>query len=95
MKISTFRISKDSVQKIRHSIRVLQGIRILIEELCLCYKFSTIFINLIHIPVTKGQLISKCPYEMIVSSKIPTKLFLDFVGNIVQMMKPKGHFEIN
>ena len=26
----------------------------------------------------KGQLISKCPYEMIVSSKIPTKLFLDF-----------------
>ena len=25
----------------------------------------------------KGQLISKCPYEMIVSSKIPTKLFLD------------------
>ena len=28
--------------------------------------------------VSKGQLISKCPYEMIVSSKIPTKLFLDF-----------------
>ena len=26
----------------------------------------------------KGQLISKCPYEKLVSSKIPTKLFLDF-----------------
>ena len=30
----------------------------------------------------KGQLISKCPYEMIVSSKIPTKLFLDFCPEI-------------
>ena len=28
--------------------------------------------------VPKGRLISKCPYEMIVSSKIPTKLFPDF-----------------
>ena len=28
--------------------------------------------------LAKGQLISKCPYEIIVSSKIPTKLFLDF-----------------
>jgi hypothetical protein len=26
----------------------------------------------------KGQLISKCPYEKSVSSKIPTKMFLDF-----------------
>ena len=26
----------------------------------------------------KGQLISKCPYEITVSSKIPTKLLLDF-----------------
>ena len=26
----------------------------------------------------KGQLISKCPFEMTVSSKIPTKLLLDF-----------------
>ena len=30
----------------------------------------------------KGQLISKCPYEMIVSSKILTKLFLDFCPEI-------------
>ena len=30
----------------------------------------------------KGQLISKCPYEIIVSSKIPTKLFLDFCPDI-------------
>ena len=29
-------------------------------------------------PATKGQLISKCPYEKSVSSKLPTKLFLDF-----------------
>ena len=28
--------------------------------------------------VGKGQLISKCPYKKSVSSKIPTKLFLDF-----------------
>ena len=26
----------------------------------------------------KGQLISKCPYEITVSSNIPTRLFLDF-----------------
>ena len=32
--------------------------------------------------LSKGQLISKCPYEMIVSSKIPTKLFLDFCPEI-------------
>ena len=32
--------------------------------------------------VGKGQLISKCPCEIIVSSKIPTKLFLDFCPEI-------------
>jgi hypothetical protein len=31
---------------------------------------------------TKGQLISKCLYEISVSSKIPTKLFLDFCPEI-------------
>jgi hypothetical protein len=30
----------------------------------------------------KGQLISKCPNEIIVASKIPTKLFLDFCPDI-------------
>jgi hypothetical protein len=30
----------------------------------------------------KGQLISKCPYEKSVSSKIPTKIFLDFCPEI-------------
>ena len=30
----------------------------------------------------KGQLISKCPYEKSVSSKIPTKMFLDFCPEI-------------
>ena len=34
------------------------------------------------VQVIKGQLISKCPYEMTVSSKIPTKLFLDFCPEI-------------
>ena len=28
---------------------------------------------------SKGQLILKCPYEMIVSPKIPTKLFPGFL----------------
>ena len=31
---------------------------------------------------TKGQLISKCPYEKSVSSKIPMKIFLDFCPEI-------------
>ena len=30
----------------------------------------------------KGQLISECPFEIIVSPKIPTKLFLDFCPEI-------------
>ena len=30
----------------------------------------------------KGQLISKCPNKKSVSSKIPTKLFLDFCPEI-------------
>ena len=41
--------------------------------------------------LTKGQLISKCPYEMIVSSKIPTKLFLDFCPEIFYL--PGGFLE--
>ena len=31
---------------------------------------------------TKGQLISKCPYEKSVSTKIPTKIFLEFCPEI-------------
>ena len=30
----------------------------------------------------KGQVISKCPYEKSVSSKIPTKIFLEFCPDI-------------
>ena len=57
---------------------------------------------------TKGQLISKCPFGVIVWTKMPTKkidkfcpthsraefakFFVDF---LVQTMKPKRHFEIN
>ena len=33
-------------------------------------------------PEFKGQLISKCPYVKSVSSKIPTKIFLDFCPEI-------------
>ena len=36
-----------------------------------CWRFS-------NCRSCKGQLISKCPYEKSVSSKIPTKIFLDF-----------------
>ena len=32
--------------------------------------------------IHKGQLISKCPYEKSVSSKIPKKIFLDFCPEI-------------
>ena len=35
-----------------------------------------------HSHSAKGQLISKCLYEKSVSSKIPTKLFLDFCPEI-------------
>ena len=31
---------------------------------------------------SKGQLISKCPFGIIVWTKIPTKLFLDFCPEI-------------
>ena len=37
---------------------------------------------ILKIGLLKGQLISKCPYEIIVSSKIPTKLLLDFCPEI-------------
>ena len=44
--------------------------------------FSTLRVKNVHVELGKGQLISKCPYEMIVFSKIPTKLFLDFCPEI-------------
>ena len=31
---------------------------------------------------SKGQLISKCPYKKLVSSKIPTEIFLEFCPEI-------------
>ena len=56
----------------------------------------------------EGQLISKCSFDVIVSSKIPTEKFdkfcpihfrAEFVKFfcciLVKTMKPKGHFEIN
>ena len=51
----------------------------------------------------KGQLISKYPFDVIVSTKIPTEKFDKWVGQIlpnffvgilVETMTPKGHFEI-
>ena len=57
---------------------------------------------------TKGQLISKCLFEKIVWTKIPTKNLIDsahytcwaesikfFVGILVQTIFSKRHFEIN
>ena len=56
----------------------------------------------------KGQLISKCPFEKIVSTKIPPKNLIDsalkycraesikfFGGILVQTIFSKRHFEIN
>ena len=36
----------------------------------------------IKLDLNKGQLISKCPFEKSVSSKIPTKIFLEFCPEI-------------
>ena len=36
----------------------------------------------VNITFAKGQLISKCPYEKLVSSKIPTKKFRDFCPSL-------------
>ena len=57
---------------------------------------------------SKGQLISKCLFEKIVWTKIPTKNLIDsartyfraesikfFVGILVQTIFSKRHFEIN
>ena len=56
----------------------------------------------------KGQLISKCPFGIIVLTKLPTKNLtnsaLEWVGQnlsnfsvgiLVETMTPEGHFEIN
>ena len=47
------------------------------EETDRLLRYSSNFII-----ITKGQLISKCPYEKSVSSKIPMKIFLDFCPEI-------------
>ena len=57
---------------------------------------------------SEGRLISKCPFGFIVSTKRAMEKFDEFcprmgrenlsnlfVGILVQMMAPKGHFEIN
>ena len=36
---------------------------------------------------TKGQLISKCPFGVIVSTKIPTKKFDNFCPRIFKVVK--------
>ena len=47
-------------------------------------KFTEICFDLTRLSSTqlKGQLISKCPYEKSVSSKIPTEIFLEFCPEI-------------
>ena len=60
------------------------------------------------LPFVKGQLISKCPFGFIASTKISTEKFENsalewvgqnlsnfFIGILVKTMTPKGHFEIN
>ena len=56
--------------KIRHCNRLLDHIGV------------KIVLKLLFIEFAKGQLISKCPYEKSVSSKIPMKLLLDFCPEI-------------
>ena len=46
--------------------------------------------NFVH--HAKGQLISKCPFGIIVWTKIPTKLFLDFCPEIFLYL-PGGFLE--
>ena len=46
------------------------------------FKVPILTKNLAKSSSVKGQLISKCPYEITVSSKIPMKLFLDFCPEI-------------
>ena len=41
---------------------------------------------------SKGQLISKCPFGIIVWTKIPTKLFLDFCPEFFLQL-PGGFME--
>ena len=44
--------------------------------------------------ITKGQLISKCPYEKSVSSKIPTKIFLGLPGDLVSnIINKEGYWK--
>ena len=46
--------------------------------------FLADFINIpIVFRLVKGQLISKCPYEKSVSSKMPMKIFLNFCPDII------------
>ena len=41
--------------------------------------------------LVKGQLISKCPFDVLKSPKKPTKFFVF----LVELKTPKGHFKIN
>ena len=62
----------------------------------------------VALKISKGQFISKCPFEKIVSTKIPQKNLIDsalqyfraesikfFGGILVETIFSKGHFEIN
>jgi hypothetical protein len=74
-----------------------------------CFYCKNGFTKIIAILiVTKGQLISKCPFDVIVWTTLPPKNLTNsalpgsraefvkfFGGKLVQTMKPKGHFEIN
>ena len=71
-------------------------------------KFEVIKVSNKEDGQPKGQLISKCLFEKIIWTKIPTKNLIDsahytcwaesikfFVGILVQMIFSKRHFEIN
>ena len=66
----------NSVIKIAISLRATIGLRDAPKNF-LSHQNLSLFCK-----VFKGQLISKCPYEKSVSSKIATKIFLDFCPKI-------------
>ena len=86
------------------AVRYLSLLKIYIFWAKICDMYSHLYV----IQIFKGQLISKCLFEKIVSTKIPTKNLIDsahytcwaesikcFVGILVQTIFSKRHFEIN
>ena len=77
-KIITFFWSISSIVFLRLKVSQFQNVLLVYSNL----KKTTQKISRISALASKGQLISKCPFGIIVWTKIPTKLFLDFCPEI-------------